>query len=223
MEIREQLVPVEKYGIKCPHEMFAEYITIHNTDNDASAANEIAYMIRNNDKTSFHFAVDDKEVVQGISCSRNAWHAGDGGNGTGNRKSIGIEICYSKSGGARYQKALQNAIELTAQLMHMFYIPASKIVYHQNWDGKYCPHRLLDDGITLDRFRSEVQKKYDELYKEKPTMNKDNTPDAYAKDAINWAVSIGILKGTDGGDYRLHTNITIQDALVLLHRYNQLK
>ncbi len=47
---------------------------------------------------------------------------------------------------------------------------------------------------------------------------KDNTPDKYAKDAIDWAVKDGILVGTDKGDYRLHTNITVQDMLVFLYR-----
>lgn len=88
--------------------MKAEYITIHNTANDASAANEISYMKNNSSSTSFHFAVDDKQVIQGIPTNRNAWHTGDGTNGTGNRKSIGVEICYSKSGGydIRQRKSL---------------------------------------------------------------------------------------------------------------------
>ncbi len=47
-------------------------------------------------KYRFHIAVDDKEAVQGIPLERNAWHCGDGG-GNGNRKSIGVEICYSLS------------------------------------------------------------------------------------------------------------------------------
>lgn len=42
-------------------------------------------MIGNTSSTSFHFAVDDKEVRQGIPTDRNAWHTGDGKNGTGNR------------------------------------------------------------------------------------------------------------------------------------------
>ncbi len=41
------------------------YITVHNTYNDASAENEIAYMIRNDNEVSFHFAVDDKEDDEG--------------------------------------------------------------------------------------------------------------------------------------------------------------
>ncbi|WP_373691010.1 peptidoglycan recognition protein family protein, partial [Pseudomonas aeruginosa] len=87
-------------------------MTIHNTSNDASAANEVAYMLSNNNQTSYHYAVDDKEAVQAIPLNRNAWHAGDGGSGTGNRKSIGIEICYSKSGGSRFDKAEKNAAYL---------------------------------------------------------------------------------------------------------------
>ncbi len=46
--------------------MTPEYITIHNTANDASAANEISYMTGNSESTSYHFAVDDKEVIQGF-------------------------------------------------------------------------------------------------------------------------------------------------------------
>ena len=45
----------------------------------------------------------------------------------------------------------------------------------------------------------------------------DNTPDAYAKEAVEWAVKNGILKG-DGKDYKLHGNVTRQDMLVFLYR-----
>ena len=104
MEIIKKLVPESKYGIKCPYEMTPTRIVVHNTANDATARNEIAYMTNNNNETSFHYAVDDKEIVQGIEENRNAWHASDG-NGKGNREGIAIEICYSKSGGERFIKA----------------------------------------------------------------------------------------------------------------------
>lgn len=45
----------------------------------------------------------------------------------------------------------------------------------------------------------------------------DNTPDDYAKEAVEWAVSKGILRG-DGDSYKLHSNITRQDMLVFLYR-----
>lgn len=45
----------------------------------------------------------------------------------------------------------------------------------------------------------------------------DNTPDAYAKEAVEWAIKNEILKG-DGKDYKLHSNVTRQDMLVFLYR-----
>lgn len=143
---RAMLAPQSKWSIKCPYPMTAEYITVHNTANDASANNEISYMISNNAEVSYHFAIDDKEVVQGIPLNRNAWHAGDGGSGTGNRKTIGIEICYSLSGGDRFTKAEQLAAEFIAQLLDERGWDIGKVKKHQDWSGKYCPHRTLDLG-----------------------------------------------------------------------------
>ncbi|MBG9768934.1 N-acetylmuramoyl-L-alanine amidase [Bacillus vallismortis] len=144
--VKKNLVSEAKYGLKCPNAMTAKYITIHNTANDASAANEISYMIGNTSSTSFHFAVDDKEVRQGIPTNRNAWHTGDGTNGTGNRKSIGVEICYSKSGGAKYKAAEKLAIKFVAQLLKERGWGIDRVRKHQDWNGKYCPHRILSEG-----------------------------------------------------------------------------
>ncbi|MBQ8206789.1 MAG: N-acetylmuramoyl-L-alanine amidase [Bacilli bacterium] len=149
MNIIKNLVPQSKYNIKCPYEMKAEYISVHNTANDATARNEIAYMISNDNEVSFHIAVDDKEAVQGLPLDRNGWHCGDG-NGTGNMKSIGIEICYSKSGGDKFIKAEQNAVQLIAQLLKERGWGIDRVKKHQDWSGKYCPHRTLDMG--WDRF-----------------------------------------------------------------------
>ncbi|MCY7829351.1 N-acetylmuramoyl-L-alanine amidase [Bacillus spizizenii] len=144
--VKKNLVSEAKYALKCPNHMDAEYITIHNTANDASAANEISYMIGNTSSTSFHFAVDDKEVIQGLPLNRNAWHTGDGTNGTGNRKSIGVEICYSKSGGPKYKAAEKLAIKFVAQLLKERGWGIDRVRKHQDWNGKYCPHRILSEG-----------------------------------------------------------------------------
>ena len=143
--LRQNLVSRGKYNIKCPYSMKAESITVHNTWNDASAENEVKYMIGNNKKVSFHIAVDDKEAVQGIPLDRNAWHAGDG-NGKGNRSSIGVEICHSKSGGERFAKAERNAAELIAGMLKERGWGIDRVKKHQDWSGKYCPHRTLDLG-----------------------------------------------------------------------------
>lgn len=143
---KKNLVSPSKHSIKCPYSMTPEFVVVHNTANDASAENEVKYMISNNNQVSFHFAVDDKEVVQGLPLDRNAWACGDGANGKGNRKGIQVEICYSKSGGARFDAAEKNAARFIAQLLKERGWGAEKVKKHQDFSGKYCPHRTLDIG-----------------------------------------------------------------------------
>lgn len=153
--IRENLVPKDKYAIKCPYTRTPTRVVIHNTANDAPAANEISYMRYNDLEISFHYAVDDVNIVQGIPESRNAWASGDG-HGKGNMEGIHIEICYSKSGGKKFDKAEQNAAEFTASLLKKYGWGIDKVTKHRDYDGKYCPHRTLDRG--WQRFLSMVKR-----------------------------------------------------------------
>lgn len=178
--LKQQWLPSSKYSLKAPYSMKAEYITIHNTANDASAANEIAYMIRNNNATSFHVAIDDKEAIEAIPFSRNAWHAGDGANGTGNRKSIGIEICYSKSGGSRYKQAEANTIEYVAHALVQLGLTPSKVRYHKEWSGKNCPHRIIAEKREKE-FKDAIAKRYEELKNPKPASKPAPKPVAPSK------------------------------------------
>ena len=146
MKIIKNLVPESKYNVKCPYSMDAEVIVVHNTANDASAANEIAYMIRNDNQVSFHYAIDDKEIIQGIPENRSTWNAGDGGTGKGNRKGLSIEICYSKSGGQRFIEAEKLTAKFIAFKLKEKGWGIDKVTKHQDFSGKYCPHRTLDLG-----------------------------------------------------------------------------
>ena len=146
MQITKMLVPESKYSIKCPHSMNPEFIIIHNTANDASAMAEISYMIGNNNKVSYHCAIDNTRIVQGVPFDRNTWNAGDGGNGNGNRKGISLEICYSKSGGEDFEEAERLAAEYTAYLLKQYGWGIDKVKKHQDFANKYCPHRTLDLG-----------------------------------------------------------------------------
>ena len=158
MEIRQMLVDESKYSLKCPYKMTPKFLIVHNTANDASANNEISYMRKNNSSTSFHIAVDDIEAVQGVPFDRNSWNAGDGSNGNGNRNGIAIEICYSESGGDRWEKAKTNAVELIVQLLNERGWGIEQVKKHQDFSGKYCPHRILDEGWEhfLNRIREKL-------------------------------------------------------------------
>lgn len=204
MKIRQKLISPSKYNIKCPYAMTPEFIVVHNTANDASAENEVQYMINNSNQVSFHFAVDDLEVVQGIPLDRNSWNAGDGANGPGNRKGISIEICYSKSGGARFDKAEVNATKLIAQLLKERNWGIDKVKKHQDFSGKYCPHRTLDLGWTrfLNMIIAEMGEKPQPSTSPKPQPNPQPKPERAPDQILEVGSIVTFCKGLRVEQYR---------------------
>lgn len=189
--------------------MTPEFYVVHNTANDASARNEIAYMLKNNNKVSYHYAIDDKEVIQAIPENRNAWHAGDG-NGPGNRKGIGIEICYSKSGGKKFEEAEKLAAKFIAFKLKEKGWDISRVKKHQDFSGKYCPHRTLDLG--WQRFLDMIQNELNKLKGAEKVTDK-NKPSKWAKEAWEWAKKEGYLDGTRPKD-----PITREEMVIVIKR-----
>lgn len=162
MDIIKRLILPEKYSIKCPYSLSPIGITVHNTANSASAANEIAYMAGNDKETSYHFAVDEKEIIQALPLDRNGWHAGDGATGSGNRRTIAIEICRSTSEDlSLFLEAEKNAAWLCASLCLQYGWSTKDIYTHQHWSGKNCPHKTLELG--WDRFLAMVEQNMTEM------------------------------------------------------------
>lgn len=186
MQIIQSLVAQNMYDIKCPYSMTPKGITVHNTANDASAKNEIAYMKSNRNEVSYHIAVDDIEAIQAVPFDRNTWHAGDGGSGFGNRQTIAIEICYSKSGGAKFDKAEKNCAVLVAQLLKQFGWGLDKVYTHQKHSGKYCPHRTLDYG--WDRFMNMVREAYNGTVST-PTVSQPSSTTSIYRVRKSWSDS----------------------------------
>lgn len=144
---KQNLVSKDKYPIKCPYAMKAEYITVHDTANSAPATNEIQYMITNNHEVSFHIAVDETQAIQGLPFDRNSWSCGDGGSGTGNRKSISVEICRpTHTDKSLYTQAEENAVYVVARLLYANNLSIEKLKKHQDWANKTCPNVLIKEG-----------------------------------------------------------------------------
>ncbi len=131
------------------------YITIHETANTNKGANAQAHANLqsngNSREASWHYQVDDKQVIQSFSDLAICWHAGKG-----NRQSIGIEICVNQDG--NYAKAVGNAIALVKILMARYNLNVSRVVQHNFWTGKDCPHFLRNGkkGINWNQFKSKL-------------------------------------------------------------------
>ncbi|HFU4218924.1 TPA: N-acetylmuramoyl-L-alanine amidase [Streptococcus suis] len=157
LKLVQMPVPAWNQGIKQTYPMAPQFLTIHNTANNASARAEISYMIGNGQWVSYHWAVDDIEAIQAIPHNRNAWHCGDGEYGNGNRLSIGIEICHSLTpGNPKYPQSEENGAKLAAIILHQLGWGIDRIRKHQDWSGKYCPHRILDNQ-NWEGFKGKVQ------------------------------------------------------------------
>lgn len=143
------------YGNTC------NFITIHQTGNSSKGANaQVHANIQtkmNKREASWHYQVDDKEIIQSFPDTIMCWHATDS-RGPGNTSSIAIEICVNSDGD--YKKAIQNAAELTEYLMKKHNIGIDKIKKHRDWYPKECPAQLLAGykGITWSDFLSMVKK-----------------------------------------------------------------
>ncbi|HFH9833977.1 TPA: N-acetylmuramoyl-L-alanine amidase [Streptococcus suis] len=212
LKMVKMLVPVAKYGIKCPYAMTPQYVTIHNTANNASALAEISYMNGNWNEVSYHWAVDDVQAIQGIEHNRNGWHSGDGANGTGNRKSIGIEICHSLTpGNPKYAKSEDNGAKLAAIILHQYGWGIDRIRKHQDWSGKYCPHRILDNG-NWEGFKGKVQAYLLQLQgkhtpKPKPTVAPKPTPKPTATATVREYTEYGTFTATENIYFRNEPNL----------------
>lgn len=188
-----------------------------------------------------HAFIDDIEIIQNYPWDKRTWHSGYNPN-TGKRANdthIGFEICeppgHTYNGGqmvnynpvkyaSYFNMAYNNAINFCAYICQMFNLdPLEPGVIIDHSEGyklgvasnhSDVMHWFPYHGKNMDIFRKDVA---DLLEKDKRETN-DNTPDNYAKEAIDWAVANNILKGDLSGNYMLHSNITRQDAIVFMKR-----
>lgn len=121
-------------------------VTIHETANTAKGSGSInhANYLKNNAKSlnkSWHYCVDEKIITQSIPEEEVALHSG---TSKGNYNTVAIEICVNSDGD--FQKALENAAELTADILKRNGITVNNyknyIFQHNSWSGKDCPHNL---------------------------------------------------------------------------------
>lgn len=195
------LIPISNKTSRPRIKMLPKYITIHNTGNSkADALANSKYVDTATGYVSWHFTVDDKMIYQELPINEVAWHAGDG-NGPGNMQSIGIEICEHQ--GINWEKAKANAVALIIILMQELNIPLSNVVPHQKWSGKYCPHKILDEG--WDKFISLIKKESDK--------NMDEKVSDYAQTSWEKAIKKGIQDGKGAKN-----NVTEEQLMVFFDK-----
>lgn len=135
------------------------YLTIHQTGNTDEGSNAMAHhrlQARSGVGYGWHWQVDDEMAIQTHDHDFKIWHAGDG-RGKGNTQSISIEICVNSDGD--YNQSVENGAKLAAMILKEENIDISKMVQHNYWSGKDCPHEIRagKNGITWAVFVEKVK------------------------------------------------------------------
>ena len=88
-------------------------------------------------------------------------------------------------------------------------------------DGNTSPTNEANGGAVMRRTRpiSLVVAAYRPNYQEENKVEeKDNIPADWAKEAVDWAVSEGLMKGDQYGNLKLHETVTREQLCVFLYR-----
>jgi len=128
-----------------------EYITIHNTEdiNEAAGTNDAEQYARatfnnNMGDVVVHYYIDETDCWHILADDTVGWHAADGANGTGNTKSVAIEIIMDGSGKSYDTQAEDRGAKLAAILLHKYGLGIDRLKTHRDWyPKKYCPAYIL--------------------------------------------------------------------------------
>lgn len=142
-----------------------EYIVVHNTGNPTSTARQERNWLTNPSNkvtASFHYAVDDNNIIQCIPDDEVTWQAGDG-QGKGNINGLSFEICES----GNYKQAEANAVKFIAEKLIEYGLTIDKVKPHKFFSGKNCPHIILP---YWSDFIAKIQAEYDRVTKKEVTQ-----------------------------------------------------
>ena len=137
------------------------YIVWHYTANDGDTDESNAkYFKTANRKSSAHYFVDDDSVTISVPDTYIAWSVGGSRyanyKATGgatlykkatNKNTINIELCDTVRNG-KYDvsaRTLENATQLTKNLMKKYNIPIANVIRHFDVTGKNCPAYYVDN------------------------------------------------------------------------------
>lgn len=196
------LIDKSLYPYKCPYLMEKpQAIIIHNAATPNGTAKALNRALHNSKEyKSWHFSVDDKDIIQSLPLNRNAFATGDGAYGLGNRTGIHIEIAKDNDNDSQdeWKKARDNGAKLASELLFKYGLSIDNLKKHQdykmtNGSYKYCPHKILDEG--WNEFKTLVSQYLDELNDPKKDDLNDtsNSNDKINIDGINQIIAL-ILK-----------------------------
>ena len=160
--ISKQIIDSKQWAVKCPYSITPVGISIHNTGNpNSTAQNERDNLNWTSDERSFHFVTDKNKTIQCIDECRNSWANSDYNKGWNSKSYLNWEICERDYAGSEKQ-----AIKDIAQFLVSKGWNVDKIKNHSTFDpSSGCPRK------TLPHWNQFIQDIKDEMERIKPSAS----------------------------------------------------
>lgn len=232
IKIKDYFADSKNYGKKRNTDNI-KYIVIHYTGNDGdSDENNGKYFKNNIVKASAHYFVDDDSVTRSVSDDYTAYSVGgnryDDYKTTGgaslykkctNTNSISIELCDEVKDGKVYpsEKTIENALELTKELMQKYNIPKENVIRHFDVTGKKCPAYWCGTDEKNDLWKIAFHNKLGAVKKE--TTKKTVSGSLYTQTQFIKDIQKAIIARVDGiaGPETLSKTVTVSAKTNRMH------
>lgn len=213
-----RFVPAHRANYGGKRTMKVEYLVLHYTanDGDSDSANAAYFQRRLTPPTSAHYFVDDDSVTLTVPEDHVAYHCGGSTYyhpACRNANSIGIELCDARRDGQvmATEKTLQNAAQLTAQLMERYGIGLERVVLHYDVTHKACPAYWVRDRSGFEAFKKLVTEAAEMVEKSEMIVDGKRVPvERILKNGVNYvkirdvAAALGLEVGYEGSIAVLH-------------------
>lgn len=186
-----------------------KYIVLHYTANDGDTDESNArYFKTPNRKASAHYFVDDDSITISVPDTYTAYSVGgkrySDYKKTGgakfykiakNENTLNIELCDTIKNGKHdvSPQTLENAIQLTRELMKKYNIPIENVIRHFDVTGKSCPAYFTDNGKW-----NQIKQKISENYSPDKKFIFENTDYSPVFDPVYYAEKYPDLKAAFG-------------------------
>lgn len=133
----------------------AQWIAVHETDNTARGANAQSYADYLGSPaaaalpTSWHYTVDDTQIIQSVPDEEMAFHCGTRcGFGSANATALSVCLCVNFDG--RFIETMRRAAALVAGLLSVHRLPLTALRQACDFSGGNAPKRLRESGGWAD-------------------------------------------------------------------------
>ena len=161
LEVKEYILPNRPKRKLATSDNKPQYITIHNTDKIKVSGTTMAEQYTratlngNMGDVFVHYYLDEKDCWHNLPDNEAGQHAADGINGTGNSKTLAIEIIMDGTGSASSKQAEDRGAYLAAYLLNEYKLPIERLKTHKDWyPKKTCPIYILPHW---NNFKARVQ------------------------------------------------------------------